>query len=278
LFSIGVNSYDGVFLSLLLEDTVSHNTQKYDKKSCPLLPIFKTEIMPIISKPIEVASELSILFYKLNLEDDIIDEKTIISKAKKIIFQGLFEKNKKALREYGIDIEIINKNIKKFRELERKCEKNIDILTEPLCCSMGYIYKKVLNEKSGNDKGDIFYKIGYNVAKIMFLIDAVSDFWADRTKKRFNAIENTFEYEDEYLYTEKNREKVISRLQNIFYMCMQNIRESIQRASISENRVLIDNILKLGIYDEFSDALDIFLNKRRKNGRKKRLLCNFRSF
>lgn len=174
-------------LSLILSMASGNiNTPDISVKGCIAHPYKKSSAV-INSDAADYSAAINVLLIYFKLQDNWQDDKNIAAAAaKKAICNGF----KKASRKYPIASDSVFFSIRNLNLLEKnKCE-NIDEASEPFALMMSDIFKWKDSDIfcSSPQKLDLLGKMGYNVGKWIYLIDAVSDINKDIKSGSYNVL------------------------------------------------------------------------------------------
>ena len=111
----------------------------------------------------------------------------------------------------------------------------------------------LMKELSGEFFDENVYKLGYNLGKWIYLIDAIDDFEKDIKKKNFNVFINCY---TDCMTKEQLIKQNSSDIINIFGEVLANVEQANRQIKYRFNHDLLDNILLLGIKEQTKQVLE----------------------
>ena len=181
--------YETAILALLLSlSSGVFNTSEVKRSTCIAHPIKKSMYINDC-KCIDYAAAVNVLLLYFKLQDSWQDVKNIASLTAKIAIKRGF---KKAADMFPIAADSVFFSINELTKLEKEQCNSIDKACEPFALMLSNIFKWMDSDVfSGNPlKLDLLGKIGYNVGKWIYLIDAVFDIEQDKKNKNYNVLLN----------------------------------------------------------------------------------------
>ena len=243
--------YEAAILAILL-DVASCNivNTKISRAGCIAHP-YKKSFFVENSDCVDYAAAVNVLLMYFKLQDNWQDDRKFSALSAKAAIKRGF---KKASKKYEIAADSIYISINQLNKLEKNNCSSIDEASEPFAAMMSSLFKWLDNDSlvNNNTKLDLLGKIGYNVGKWIYLIDAVSDFYDDKKKGSYNVLlkgDNT-----------NNFSSATDDISFTLQMCMANAAEAYQELiritdkEIDTNNInyinakgVIDNLLYVGI-------------------------------
>jgi len=169
-------NYDTTFFAAFIFDQLNYPVD-FNKEKCVGNPVRGKLIIKQNPLFIRIA-DINILLAYLKAEDNVYD-KEFGAKSVKRFFKK--RRDKSALREPEI-AELLEKHYSALRELEEKCETNIDLVSDCFASMMRDSARVVLADKANEHNLGLIY----NVGKFVYLADALDDVSEDYKKKRYN--------------------------------------------------------------------------------------------
>ena len=170
---IGLN-YDITFLIVILSAIYKPKTNIFEEV-CLVSPFKRKK--KLINEITEYAASMNVLLTYYKLEDNLLDDKGV----KDILAYNLYKSKLKIAHEkYPHKSKIIKEQMKLLNELEKNKEYNIDKVSNTFGELMGEIfaYKKDKYE-------DDLRRIGFNIGKYIYILDAYEDLNEDYKKGRY---------------------------------------------------------------------------------------------
>ena len=231
---IGLN-YDITFLIVILSAIYKPKTNIFEEV-CLVSPFKRKK--KLINDITEYAASMNILLTYYKLEDNLLDDKGV----KDILAYNLYKsKLKMAHKKYPHKSRIIKEQMKILNQLEKNKEYNIDKVSNTFGELMGEIfaYKKDKYE-------DDLRRIGFNIGKYIYILDAYEDLNEDYKKGRYNPFM-------EYI---NKREELKIRVDRLISISLGLLASSIDRLNLQVNRGIIENIVYSGVYLRYKNILE----------------------
>lgn len=169
------------------------------KRGCIAHPYKKT-VSVINNAAVDYAAAVNVMLVYFKLLDSWHDDRSILSKTGAAAVHRAF---RKASKRYPIASDSIYFAIKNLTALEHNRCASIDEACEPFASMMSdlFMWKDSDTFASSPVILDLLGKIGYNVGKWIYLIDAASDIEEDRKNKSYNVLNIRFkeQYDAEYV-------------------------------------------------------------------------------
>ena len=231
---LGLN-YDITFLIVVLTGIYKPKTNIFEER-CIVSPFKKKK--KLINEITEYAASMNILLSYYKLEDNLIDDKGI-----KDIFAYNIYKSKYNLanKKYPEKSKVIREQMSLLNKLEKEKNYNIDKVSNTFGELMGEIfsYKKDENE-------EYLRKIGFNIGKYIYILDAYEDLEEDYKKGRYNPF-------IEYI---NNKDELKKRVDRLISISLGLLSSSINNLNLRVNRGIIDNIVYSGVYLRYKYILE----------------------
>lgn len=231
---LGLN-YDITFLIVILTAIYKPKPSIFQER-CVVSPFKKKK--KIINEITEYAASMNVLLTYYKLEDNLLDDKGI-----KDIFAYNLYKNKLNLahNKYPQKSKIIKEQMNLLNKLEQEKEYNIDKVSNTFVEIMGEIFAY----KTDKYEEDL-RKIGFNIGKYIYILDAYEDLEEDYKKGRYNPF-------IEYI---NNKEELKQRVDRLVSMSLGLLSSSINNLNIQVNRGIIENIVYSGVYLRYKNILN----------------------
>ena len=230
---LGLN-YDITFLIVILTAIYKPKPSIFQER-CVVSPFKKKK--KIINEITEYAASMNVLLTYYKLEDNLLDDKGI-----KDIFAYNLYKNKLNLahNKYPQKSKIIKEQMNLLNKLEQEKEYNIDKVSN----TFGEIMGEIFAYKTDKYEEDL-RKIGFNIGKYIYILDAYEDLEEDYKKGRYNPF-------IEYI---NNKEELKQRVDRLVSMSLGLLSSSINNLNIQVNRGIIENIVYSGVYLRYKNIL-----------------------
>ena len=230
---LGLN-YDITFLIVILTAIYKPKTNIF-QEICIVSPFKKKK--KIINEVTEYAASMNVLLTYYKLEDNLLDDKGI-----KDIFAYNLYKNKLNLAQskYPNKAKVIKEQMNLLNKLEQEKEYNIDKVSNTFGELMGEIFAYKCDKYEEDLK-----KIGFNIGKYIYILDAYEDLDEDYKKGRYNPF-------IEYI---NNKEELKQRVDRLISISLGLLASSIDNLNLRVNRGIIENIVYSGVYLRYKNIL-----------------------
>lgn len=239
---------ESAILALLLDLASSKiNFSSTLKKNCIAHPFKKSDFITD-NECVDYAAAVNVILMYFKLEDNKIDDKSVLAAGGEIAIKRGF---KKATKRYPITSDSIYINLQALSKLEKASCSCIDEAAEPFSAMMRDVFKWKDSDLFCNNpnKMELLGNMGYNVGKWIYLIDALSDLDKDKKTDSYNVFNN------------KYHDKIdINNIKFILEMCLANLAQSWEELKIilcEENDCekiryingigVIDNLIYIGM-------------------------------
>ena len=233
-------SFDMTFLAVIL-DSLEDTKSIFYKATCIIHPIKKRIILkttPIL----EYAAFCNTALTYFKLIDNVSDDSSLKSKIYSIFLKPYL--NKSSI-EFKTHIEYMENCLNDLYSIELKPQgKGIDEISHYFAHLTGYIMSSYKND----DNKDILYKLGYNLGKWIYLIDAYDDLEKDINQNKFNPINSVFNKEKENYELFVNNIK--ERMDYILTRSAQQCLEYLKLLPLKKNQDILFNILQYGLMEK----------------------------
>lgn len=225
--------YETAVLAMLLDMVCSSVANpQITNKSCIAHPLKKSKAVEK-NECIDYAAAVNVFLFYFKLQDSWQDDKNILSATgQKALKRGF----KKAAKKYPMAADSVFFSLRDLTKLEQNNCSSIDEACEPFANMMSYIFKWLDNDifSSLPIKLELLGKIGYNIGKWIYLIDAVYDIEDDKKKKNYNVLLNS---------QSSNSSVIGEDVKILLNLCLSNCAEAYQELlAITEKENDIDNI------------------------------------
>ena len=228
-------NYDITFLVLVLT-SVYKPKSKVIEEGCITNPFKKKK--KIINEITEYAASMNVLLAYYKLEDNLKDDKGL----KDIISYNLYKnKLKRAYEKYPKKAEIIKEQLDILYNLEMQKNTNIDLVSN----TFGNLMSEIFAYKQDEYESEL-RRIGFNIGKYIYLLDAYEDLDKDYKKGRYNPF---IEYIDK-------KEELKQRVDKLISLCLGMLSNSIDRLNLKMNTGIIENIVYSGVYLRYQNILN----------------------
>jgi hypothetical protein len=236
-----VINYDMTFLAILL-DSLNDSKNQYIKNRCMVHPLNK-RIMIINNKALDYAALCNVVLAYYKLKDNIIDDNSIKDKLGTIFLKGYLNKSNDEMSNL---IKNIAEKLNNLNKLENNPQNiSLDEISHPFADLTGFIimeYNKNLAYKED------LYRLGYNLGKWIYIIDAYDDLKDDMNKNKFNPLNiimnlNNLNYQD-------FEGQIKDRIDFVLTASAKQCLDSMNVLPLKKNYELLYNILQFGIMDK----------------------------
>jgi hypothetical protein len=244
-------SYDFVFLAMLLA-SVFDEPDALSPFRCLVHPM-KKRTAAEISPAIEYAADMMLLSAYYKLRDDRLDDRSLRGFAGGLLLRGAFH----SIREkYPDKSRELGECLRELDRLEKERCDSFDRAAEPFARFMGEMLDydgpawAAQPQKHGDGLRYAFRRIGYNLGKWIYLIDAYDDAEEDLRRSSYNPLilchgygraENTGE--SAALFRKRIEES--TRLSATLYL--SEISELAALLPMKKNKDILENIIYMGL-------------------------------
>ncbi len=228
-------NYDITFLIVLLSSIYQPSAQVFHEK-CIVDPVKKKK--HIINEITEYAASMNILLAYYKLEDDVNDEGDIKSRLVRRAYRKSF---KTAYDKYPQKADFIKACLGELRSLEEDQSTSIDQTSN----CFARLLEEIFDYKD-DEYRDRLRKVGFNIGKYIYIMDAYEDLDQDLEKGRYNPFSS---YKDD-------REGLKVRVDKLIGMTLARLEEAILNLDIKVNKSIIDNIIYSGVYLRYKGLIN----------------------
>lgn len=228
-------NYDITFLIVLLSSIYQPSAQVFHEK-CIVDPVKKKK--HIINEITEYAASMNILLAYYKLEDDVNDEGDIKSRLVRRAYRKSF---KTAYDKYPQKADFIKACLGELRSLEEDQSTSIDQTSN----CFARLLEEIFDYKD-DEYRDRLRKVGFNIGKYIYIMDAYEDLDEDLEKGRYNPFTD---YKDD-------RENLKLRVDKLIGMTLSRLEEAILDLDIKVNKSIIDNIIYSGVYLRYKGLIN----------------------
>lgn len=228
-------NYDITFLIVLLSSIYQPSAQVFHEK-CIVDPVKKKK--HIINEITEYAASMNILLAYYKLEDDVNDEGDIKSRLVRRAYRKSF---KTAYDKYPKKADFIKACLGELRSLEEDQSTSIDQTSN----CFARLLEEIFDYKDDEYRNRL-RKVGFNIGKYIYIMDAYEDLDQDLEKGRYNPFSS---YKDD-------REGLKVRVDKLIGMTLARLEEAILNLDIKVNKSIIDNIIYSGVYLRYKGLIN----------------------
>ena len=228
-------NYDITFLIVLLSSIYQPSAQVFHEK-CIVDPVKKKK--HIINEITEYAASMNILLAYYKLEDDVNDEGDIKSRLVRRAYRKSF---KTAYDKYPQKADFIKACLGELRSLEEDQSTSIDQTSN----CFARLLEEIFDYKD-DEYRDRLRKVGFNIGKYIYIMDAYEDLDQDLEKGRYNPFSS---YKDD-------REGLKVKVDKLIGMTLARLEEAILNRDIKVNKSTIANIIYSGVYLRYKGLIN----------------------
>ena len=228
-------NYDITFLIVLLSSIYQPSAQVFHEK-CIVDPVKKKK--HIINEITEYAASMNILLAYYKLEDDVNDEGDIKSRLVRRAYRKSF---KTAYDKYPQKADFIKACLGELRSLEEDQSTSIDQTSN----CFARLLEEIFDYKDDEYRNRL-RKVGFNIGKYIYIMDAYEDLDQDLEKGRYNPFSS---YKDD-------REGLKVKVDKLIGMTLARLEEAILNLDIKVKKSIIDNIIYSGVYLRYKGLIN----------------------
>ena len=253
-------SYDMTFLVLLLSGLCEPESER-GKKRCMVHPWKKQEFL--YNSCTDYAADMTVLLTYYKCIDDFKDEKKWF---RKLYAAGLKKKIKRLKETYGNKIDKIETAMAEFSRIEEEYEQKLlsggmesadtagpDALMDAFGRVLSQFFSFVPSRKDQLWLENL-EKIGYDIGRFIYLVDAYDDLERDRKKGCFNPL----------LFSRLMGEVFDEWIEDVLRSIIAQAAREFEMLPIVEDVEILRNILYSGIWSRFYQVREARRNKQEK--------------
>ncbi len=246
-------NYDSVFLALILAG-LEETPEDIRLKRCPVHPLRKKPML-YGNKAVDYAADMHLILSYYKLKDDYMDDKNLLAGAAAFFAGNIFHKLSK---KYPDKSEIIETKLQELSKIEKYRTASLDESAEPFAGIMETVFTWTAESEDPNTIGTykILGRIGYHIGKWIYIIDAFDDIEKNSIDNAYNPIIAQFNFDsksDESISDFKGRVK--ERIEFNLLSYLEELSKSYDLLSIKKNKMLIENIIYLGLLTKTEEVL-----------------------
>jgi hypothetical protein len=244
-------SYDFVFLAMLLA-SVFDEPDALSPFRCRVHPMKKRAVAEI-SPAIEYAADMMLLSAYYKLRDDRLDDRSLRGFAGGLLLRNAFH----SIREkYPDKSREIGECLRELDRLEKEACASFDCASEPFARFMGemldYDGPAWAGQPQKHEDGlrYAFGRIGRNLGKWIYLMDAYDDVEDDLRRGSYNPLVLCYGYgqaENEGESAARFRERIGERTQLSATLYLSEMSELAALLPIKKNKAILENIIYMGL-------------------------------
>lgn len=230
-------SYDLTFLALLIDSQVSEEVT-LENHSC-IKHIGRKRPIVTNCDALKYASDINVLLTYYKILDDISDG---FSLKAMLLYLFYFLPASKAKKRQKYLSNSIKTNLKELSKIEKSKTDNIDKASHHFALIMQDIFHGDPNME----------KLGYDLGRYIYLIDAVDDYHKDLKSKNYNPLVAKFG---------DNREAAMEFAEQSLMFTLSEAVKSYDNLRILNNKDILDNIIYLGLKQRVYSVLKGKINE-----------------
>jgi hypothetical protein len=227
------------FLAILL-DSLSEGKSKYVKRHCWIHPV-KKKLFIADNEAVAYAAFFNTILGYYKLADNTNDDNSLKSR----LFTTAL---KPYINKYPDEIKLMEKEIEQklydLYKMETSPDgRNLDELSQGFADITGFI----LSGYSAGQNEEL-YKLGYNLGKWIYIIDAYDDLERDMKNNKFNALEAALNGNG--LCCNEFKSRISDRIDFLLTACAAECMHCLSRLPLKKNEDLLYNILQFGLMEK----------------------------
>lgn len=231
-------TYDTTFAAVLLTALYEPETA-VKKQACMIHPTQKKQYLE--NDVIQYVADMNLILSYYKCLDDWNDDRSY----PKLIYSSMIRKKVRELgKKYGQKIALIRNRIQTLAACERKNVKNLDLLSGIFGDIMGEIL--AYKPEFGEDFSEDLRKLGYELGKYVYLLDAYDDIKEDIRKRRFNPLVD--------LYRKMTFDEFRAYMKELLMMIAADLAKDYERLPIVDETGILRNIIYSGIWVRFENG------------------------
>lgn len=218
-------TYDFTFLALLL-DALGLQEPRVEQARCAKHLGRKRPVV-CENKALSYSAYMSVMLTYFKLRDDLADDRAVGA------FFGMFPYRmavRKAKKYYGEKYRAFDAHLNALTAAEKAGESCVDAVAHHFASLMAEIF----------DLGDDnLTRLGYNIGRFIYILDAYDDREEDRKKNRYNPIL--------LQYNEMSEEECREAVERSLSITLAETARCYEALHIRRNKAVLDNIIYIGL-------------------------------
>jgi len=236
----------------MLVDAQRINSLSQESTKCPSPPFIHERDIIAYGSTTRFSAALTVLLAREKLSDNVIDDSNRLSRFLLGRIDPYGNKAIDILKELGFPVEEID-GLRTIQEnIEKQTGMELDEMCAPSSLALSLIFRFTahLSCNTGNRKE--LGKLGYEVGKVICVLDALKDLHADLNRNRYNPIASCFginpgQQLPVIMYTD-----ILAFLTSH----LQSIRKSVQKLQVYRYRHPLENVFCVSFPHQIQKALD----------------------
>ena len=228
-------TYDSTFAAVLLTALYEPDT-KMKEAACMVHPVGKK--INLENEIIQYIADMNLILTYYKCLDDWADDR----KFTRLCYSSFIRKRVRKIGQvYSEKLAKIRESLRTLSACERKNVTNLDLLAG----TFGDIMAEILAYKPsrGIDWSEELRRLGYQLGKFIYILDAYDDVQEDIEKNRFNPLKE--------LYHELSKEQFDNYVKEILMMIATDMAKIYECLPIVEETAILRNIIYSGIWVRF---------------------------
>lgn len=253
-------SYDMTFLVLLLSGLYEPENEKGARR-CAAHPWRKQEYLYNVCT--DYAADMTVLLTYYKCIDDFKDEK---KRFRKLYAAGLLKSVRRLREQYGERVEEIEEAMARFSQTEKEAateEKRGDMAClDRLSGAFGQALSPVFSFSPFPEEKvwlESLEKIGYEIGRFLYILDAYDDLERDRKKGCFNPL----------FYSQMEGEALDGWIEDVLRDIIARGAREFEKLPVLEDVGILRNILYSGIWNRFYQVRKERMRRREKEKSRK---------
>lgn len=231
-------NYETAFLALFMHSYFNRRPD-FIEDTCILNP-FIPKLVAVNNNILERVAAFNILLADNKLEDDVTDGFSPVKRAAKGILSGAL----KTARSYSPDAyAILRKGYSALLAVEKAGSASVDRAADPYAFAFADAALSAFAIAKDDDLRGFFY----NLAKFVYILDALDDLEEDAAAKCFNPFISAYGVDSK----KRLREERNPEMRFLIGVTLNEIRIRYEAMGLIEGKDLIDNILYRGLMRKF---------------------------
>lgn len=252
-------NYDITFLQLVLTSIYNPKGRVFYER-CIVNPFKEKKHSQNSISGYSCAMNIILAYYKL--EDDVRDNKDLKSKLARLALKKSFEMAENLYNDKAL---AIKKYLGDLAELEKDQKSDLDKLSNSFGNVMSQIFDYIPNEsgfaryKEREDISLRLKKIGFNLGKYIYILDAFEDLEEDIIRGRFNPFKSNLDLRSREDFKKfkslDDWKKLTEYIDRKISFILGLVVEDFDDLDIKYNKGIIDNIIYSGVYYRYKRIL-----------------------
>ncbi len=260
-------SYDFTFLAAV-SLALSPECPGFEKSACAANPLKKKTCLVPCTDLSYAASAAMVLFY-YKVKDNIADEGMIKRIGYRLLLPLAAGARKKAAKLYPFLEQTVADSMKEQANAESAQDTSVDRAADPTAKMLGGIFAGLLPEDTlqNDPQKRVLYRMGYQLGRWIYLMDALDDIRQDVSRKGFNPIARKLSIT---AWSKEEQKRANEYGLQVLNLSVTEMASAYELLDIRRYQEIINNVIYLGLKQTQAQLMEqSLLTKKEKKARRK---------